>query len=216
MESIQIVDPSQVQILDGDIEIKNTPPKQDIIIDPIVIKDIPSEVEIPQHDNPITTLRELCTNSPQNLSILAKLEAVFNPEHVTECSSDLFNDDYETIVKIDDLKKALSELLIRFDTNPQNYTKKDYSYLMGLIYKALLHLYEINPLSVIINDWSDTPREDRVPSEKLVAEKIGEEVEKISGDIFATNTRLDAEIDNRVAGDQKVMNDLLPLIYAGL
>ena len=101
---------------------------------------------------------------------------------------------------------------------------------MGVIYKALLHLYEINPLSVIINDWSDTPREDRVPSEKLVEEKIGEEVEKISGDVFATNERLDKEIQDRKDGDnalvediqaeatarQQAIDDLLPLIYAGL
>ena len=187
-----------------------------IELDVSKIRQVPSDTEIPVHDNYGHTERALCTEFPQNKEILTKLEAVFNPEHVTECTSDLFKGDYETIVKIDDLKKALSELLIRFDTNPQNYTKKDYSYLMGLIYKALLHLYEINPLSVIINDWSDTPREDRVPSEKLVVEKIGEEVEKISGDIFATNTRLDAEINNRVAGDQKVIDDLLPLIYAGL
>lgn len=191
---------------------------------------IPSDEEISVHDNPIQTQRPLCTEFPENMEVLNKLEAVFNPLNVTKCSDDLFKDDYETIVKIEDLKKALSELLIRFDTAPGNYTKKDYSYLMGVIYKALLHLYEINPLSVIINDWSDTPREDRVPSEKLVAEKIGEEVEKISGDVFATNERLDKEIQDRKDGDnalvediqaeatarQQAIDDLLPLIYAGL
>lgn len=187
-----------------------------IELDVSKIRQVPSDTEIPVHDNYGHTERALCTEFPQNKEILTKLEAVFNPEHVTECTSDLFKGDYETIVKIDDLKKALSELLIRFDTNPQNYTKKDYSYLMGVIYKALLYLYEINPLSVIINDWSDTPRDDRVPSEKLVAEKIGEEVEKISGDIFATNTRLNQEIENRESEISRVdesissINNLIP------
>lgn len=201
---------------------------EELDVSKIVI--IPSDEEISVHDNPIQTQRPLCTEFPENMEVLNKLEAVFNPLNVTKCSDDLFKDDYETIVKIEDLKKALSELLIRFDTAPGNYTKKDYSYLMGVIYKALLHLYEINPLSVIINDWSDTPREDRVPSEKLVAEKIGEEVEKISGDVFATNERLDKEIQDRKDGDnalvediqaeatarQQAIDDLLPLIYAGL
>lgn len=160
---------------------------------------VPSDTEIPVHDHYGPTERALCTEFPENKEILQKLEAVFNPLNITECSDDLFKDDYETIVKIEDLKKALSELLIRFDTAPGNYTKKDYSYLMGVIYKALLHLYEINPLSVIINDWSDVPREDRVPSEKLVVEKIGEEVEKISNDAY-----------------QDLYDDLFPLIAAGL
>lgn len=187
-----------------------------IELDVSKIRQVPSDTEIPVHDNYGHTERALCTEFPQNKEILTKLEAVFNPEHVTECTSDLFKNDYETIVKIDDLKKVLSELLIRFDTNPQNYTKKDYSYLMGVIYKALLHLYEINPLSVIINDWSDTPREDRVPSEKLVAEKIEEEVEKINGDIFDTNTKLNQEIENRESEISRIdesisdINDLIP------
>ena len=168
---------------------------EELDVSKIVI--IPSDEEISVHDNPIQTQRPLCTEFPENMEVLNKLEAVFNPLNVTKCSDDLFKDDYETIVKIEDLKKALSELLIRFDTAPGNYTKKDYSYLMGVIYKALLHLYEINPLSVIINDWSDTPREDKVPSEKLVKETIDLGNSNLLEQIQQVILSLENEISNR-------------------
>jgi len=57
----------------------------------------------------------------------------------------LFKGDYKTIKNIEDLKKALSELLVRFDTSPENYTKADYSYLMKILYKSLLYLYDVDP-----------------------------------------------------------------------
>lgn len=208
---------------------------QELDISKIVV--IPSEDEIPVHDNPVQTKRPMCAEFPQNTIVLDKLEAVFNPLNVTECAPDLFSGDYETINKIDDLKKALSELLVRFDTAPGNYTKSDYSYLMGLLYKSLLHLYETNTASAIINEWSEEPREDLVPSEKLILDKLDEIVTDIDESIDATNVALNTEINNRQNADttlqgnidtvsgqvtqevtdrQNAINDLLPLIYAGL
>lgn len=215
---------NDVIVLNNIIEIPNETqeekPKQkdDIqVLDLSNIVTIPSDTEVPVSDKTYwNTQRPLCTEFPRNKEIIRQLEAVLKPAENLECASDLFGDTYDTIVNIDELKKTLSELLIRFDTNPKNYTKEDYQYLMGILYKTLLYIYRSNTESVVINEWNENPREDRVPSEKLISEKIGEEVEKVSGDIFATNTRLDAEINNRIAGDRKVINDLLPLIYAGL
>lgn len=108
------------------------------------IKTIPSDTEIPVHNNCVQTQRSLCANSPQNTIILDKLEALFNPLNVQECESDLFENGYETFESIEQLKGALSELLIRFDTCPGNYTKEDYNYLMMILYKSLLYFYDKN------------------------------------------------------------------------
>ena len=138
---------------------------------------IPSDTEIPVHNNPIQTKRALCANFPENSVILdnteaivniitdisddlekneqqclanipqyvEELQAVFNPLDVKECSSDIFKDkEYKLIDNIEDLKKYLSELLIRFDTSPCDYTKQDYLYLLGILYKSLLYLYDKN------------------------------------------------------------------------
>ena len=144
-------------------------------IDVSKIIPIPSDTEIPVHDNPIHTKRPLCANFPENSIILDKteaikvitdisedlerkeekecikeiptyidkLQAVFDPLNVEECKSDLFESrEIKPIETIEDLKKFLSELLIRFDTSPSNYQKSDYMFLITLLYKSLIHLYE--------------------------------------------------------------------------
>jgi hypothetical protein len=42
-----------------------------------------------------------------------------------------------------ELKKALSERIIRFDTKPDFYTKKDYQLLIGIISKCFGYLYSL-------------------------------------------------------------------------
>lgn len=193
------------------------------------IKIIPSDTEIPVHDNQYQTKRPLCTNFPENATVLDRIEAikvitdisedleqqdnhiehipqyieelqaVFDPLNVEECASDLFKtEEYTLIESVEELKKYLSELLIRFDTNPNNYTKEDYLYLLGILYKSLIHLYDLSVGSSIVTEWGDTLRDNKVPSEKLVKETI--------------NT----ESQNRQQEIQDLYDDLFPLIAAAL
>lgn len=141
---------------------------------------IPSDTEIPVHNNPIQTDRPLCTNFPENATILDRIEAitvitdiaddleeseetyinnipqyiqelqaVFNPLDVEECNSDLFEGHKYTVIdNIKDLQKLLSELLMRFDADPKFYTKEDYAFLMAVLYKSLLYIYNKEALSI--------------------------------------------------------------------
>ena len=154
---------------------------------------VPSDTEIPVHNNPIQTKRALCSNFPENSVILDNLEkivqvvtdiqddieegkecvnnvpqhinelqAVFDPLNVEECTQDLFIDgNYQVIDNIEDLRKYLSEILIRFDTNPHNYTKQDYQYLLYMLSGVLLYLYNeirvLNP-KITINDTIEIPK----------------------------------------------------------
>ena len=59
-----------------------------------------------------------------------------------ECKNSFFEGDYDVIDNIDDLKKILSEVLIRFDTSPNYYTKSDYAALISVLYQSLLYLYQ--------------------------------------------------------------------------
>lgn len=123
------------------------------------IQKVSFDTEIPVHNNHINTQRPLCTEFPQNKDIINKLEAIFNSEKITECSHDLFTGDYNTISNIEDLKKALSEILIRFDTNPEHYTKSDYATLMKLLYSTLLYLYK-QFITISVNEKEIQPTED--------------------------------------------------------
>lgn len=154
-------------------------------IDETKIIVIPSDTEIPVHNNHVQTKRPLCAEFPQNSIILDKteaikvitdisedlatkpeetcinnipvyleeLQAVFDPLKTEECSSDLFeNGNYTVIDSIKDLQKILSELLVRFDTNPKYYLKEDYLYLLTVLYKSLIFLYQRDSKDIILGD----------------------------------------------------------------
>ena len=178
------------------------------IIDVSKIKIIPSDTEIPVHNNSIQTQRPLCTNFPENEIILDKLEAVFNPENIVECSDNMFNDNYDTIKDIETLKRILSELIVRFDTNPKNYTKEDYSYLMGLLYKTLLYIYGNNPFSVITTKWLNPHSNEKVPSEKLVKETIDSEAYTRNSQINRIEQLVQLETRNRQSADSDLQDNI--------
>lgn len=118
------------------------------IVDISQIKKIPSQTEVPvTRGHP--TQRSLCADNPQNRDILKKMEAlkgmweIIGDDKFQNCVESLFPKDYPGIEKLKDLKKELTELVIRFDTNPQNYTKQDFDHLMKVICKALIHIYAL-------------------------------------------------------------------------
>lgn len=138
-----------------------------IELTPISIENItvvPSDIEIPVYNHPIQTNRSLCANFPNNQDIVRRIEhdvnisnqtcinnipyyiqelqAVYSSSTPEECSSDIFEGQtYQVIDNLEDLKKLLSELLIRFDTDPKFYTREDYSFLMAVLYRSLLYIY---------------------------------------------------------------------------
>lgn len=118
-------------------------------VDIICSSEVPSDIEIPVRSPNGPTRRALCAEFPENKTILPKLEALFNSPDVPECSFDLFkDDDYSVIDNIEDLKKIMSQVLIRFDTDPKHYTKSDYKYLLALLYKSLIYIYEHNKIQI--------------------------------------------------------------------
>ena len=122
----------------------------------------------------------------------------------------------DPIEDLNTLKGKLIKLGIRFDTDPKLYSKRDYWLLMCILYRALTHLYESNPGDVIVTDWLEEHSDTYVPSEKLVKETLDQIVSDVDGSIFATNTRLNQEIEDRESEISRVdesisnINDLIP------
>lgn len=105
-----------------------------------------------------TTVRGTYTNLPQNSNLASRLQLVLD-----EVNSNFQGDvDYDSLPHInsyEDLAKQLSQLIIRFDTKPDYYTKKDYQLLIGVLTGALTYLYnnsgsesDIAELLEIINE----------------------------------------------------------------
>ena len=104
------------------------------------------QIEIPVHNNPITTSRPLDVNSPENSNISLPKE----------------------IQELEKLKKKLLEVKIRFDTNPHFYQKEDYKKLIDLLGSGLIHSYEESLKNRIITSWEEGVANDTVPSSQLV------------------------------------------------
>lgn len=156
---------------------------------------------------------QINTNIPQSEKIVKSLE----PKSV---NSDLNTvnilNSCDSIPDLDKLKEKLIKLGIRFNTDPKLYQKRDYWLLICILYQALTHLYESNPGDVIVTDWLEEPSDTYVPSEKLVKETLDQIVSDVDGSIFATNTKLNQEIENRESEISRVdesisdINDLIP------
>ena len=96
---------------------------------------VPSDVERPASEGVITR-RTLDTNSVQNQKALNFLQAIVDKDYATDLE---FGDLPE--IGREDIVALLSQLIIRFDTKPDYYTKKDYQLLIGVLTGALTYLY---------------------------------------------------------------------------
>ena len=105
----------------------NVPSKTPDILEDGKIIDVSNIITV-RHDPEIwpnkgaMTLRNLCPNSPENKDLLNKLQAIVDANHLV-CDESLFEGEFEVITSIEEVKKLLTEVIIRFDTNPDYYSK---------------------------------------------------------------------------------------------
>lgn len=103
--------------------------------DDLMLIGVPSNIERSAADGPITR-RSLDTNAPYNRSLGEKLQALVDKDY----SVGNILDTLPVIDSVEKLKQVLSEVIIRFDTRPDFYTKKDYQMLISLLGGAILFL----------------------------------------------------------------------------
>lgn len=85
----------------------------------------------------ISRRRNLDTTTAQNSALPDRLQAIVDEAHQ---SSSIFSK-YPQIGDKEQLEKLLAQLIIRFDTRPDYYTKKDYQLLISILCGTLQHLY---------------------------------------------------------------------------
>ena len=87
------------------------------------------------------TVRGTDANAPYNSNLLNRLQAVADSGY----DGNLFDDgvDFGSCTA-DDLQKLLTQVVIRFDNDPNYYTKRDYQYLIWYLCKSLITLSDSN------------------------------------------------------------------------
>lgn len=148
-----------------------------------------TNIERPIYNNFSSTNRSLCGDSIENMKVLSKLEGikiiqdikdqldqnsldadfvkknfkVLNHLKTTclqQCDSTLLDKGDPSIKDPDELRRLMSEVLIRFDTSPSNYMQDDYFALL----KVVLSLFNFiaDPISLTTN----TPDQLSIKKEK--------------------------------------------------
>ena len=111
----------------------------------------PGQTETPIK-NSIPTYRNLSTDAINNCDLGEKIQIAISEQ------GGCFNiEDLPEIATIEELLNHLCEVLIRFDTDPNNYLKDDYTVLLKTICNSLIHLY-LHENEVDYNNASNKPR----------------------------------------------------------
>lgn len=108
------------------------------------IQVIPSQTELISETGSVIR-RGTYTNLPYNKNILTKVHAIVDKEFAGDLN--MFDDSELILPSIEDLQKLLSQVVIRFDNDPNYYTKKDYYYLIWYLCQSLVYLSNSGQLS---------------------------------------------------------------------
>jgi hypothetical protein len=84
-----------------------------------------------------TTVRGTDANAQYNSNILTRLQAIAD----SAIDSNMFNEGVDFgIYDLENLQRLLTQVVIRFDNDPNYYTKRDYQYLIWYLCKSLKYL----------------------------------------------------------------------------
>ena len=125
---------------------------------------VPANIERSAPDG-FVTYRSLDTNTSQNKNLPNTLEAIVDEAY----STDNVFDEFVKIENSEKLKELMSELIIRFDTKPDYYTKKDYQFLIAVLTGGLSYLYtNQDALDPIRDDLENLTAEFKIFYETVV------------------------------------------------
>lgn len=91
-----------------------------------------------------------------------------------------------------DLQHALSHVYMRFDTDPRSYSKKDYYYLLWVISRGLVHLYE---------NEANPGQQGDVQEQLAVLQKLATELGEKYNQMVPVVTQLEKDVESLKAAD---------------
>lgn len=113
------------------------------------IQVIPSQIDRPSSTGN-GTVRGTYTNLPYNKNLLSRLHAIMDKEFTGDLN--MFDDENLAVPNREYLEQLLSQVVIRFDNDPNYYTKRDYYYLIWYLCQNLVYLHENSNLSELEDD----------------------------------------------------------------
>ena len=170
-----------------------------------------SDTDIPVYDNAIPTNLSLNTNSPSNDDVLPTYETITLSPLIPGTGS-IFPTDVNLLPKItnlNDLLAHLSEVQIRFNSNPDYYMQDDFALLIKTITESLINIYVNTPVTVdefqSLEDLVDT-KVDKINNKSLSTNDYSDE-DKLKLDGIENGANVNVQSDWLAStGDSKILN----------
>lgn len=128
------------------------------------------------------TVRGTDANAPYNSNLLNRLQVIVS----SSADNNMFNEDVDFgDFSLENLQELLTQVAIRFDNDPNYYTKRDYQYLIWYLCKSLKYL-----------ENNDVTKEDF------------NKIQKSAEELLARIEALEIETDELKAQDLKILEDI--------
>lgn len=167
-------------------------------------KAIPSEI-VTSASTGTTLVRGTSANLPYNQNLLKRLQAI-----VTDSSYDgnFFDDDVLQAPSLEDLQKLLTQVIIRFDNDPNYYTKRDYYHLIWYLCQSLLYLAERGASEQDLSDiyTKITQLTSRIDDVDLQLEGLQENMTLLSDNIYIELPAQFQDIYNKITELEQLLS----------
>lgn len=128
------------------------------------------------------TVRGTDANAPYNSNLLNRLQAIVS----SSADNNMFNEEVDFgDFSLENLQELLTQVAIRFDNDPNYYTKRDYQYLIWYLCKSLKYL-----------ENNDVTKEDF------------NNIQKSAEELLARIEALEIETDELKDWDRKILEDI--------
>ena len=128
------------------------------------------------------TVRGTDANAPYNSNLLNRLQAIVT----SSADNNMFNEEVDFgDFSLENLQELLTQVAIRFDNDPNYYTKRDYQYLIWYLCKSLKYL-----------ENNDVTKEDF------------NNIQKSAEELLARIESLEIETDDLKDWDRKILEDI--------
>lgn len=150
------------------------------------------------------TVRGTDANAPYNSNLLNRLQAIVT----SSADNNMFNEEVDFgDFSLENLQQLLTQVAIRFDNDPNYYTKRDYQYLIWYLCKSLKYL-----------ENTDVTKEEFLEVVKKLKEAIdnlqnqidnaNEEISILNTAVSDLNTRQDAIEENLQSSVSKLKEEI--------
>lgn len=185
------------------------------------IQIIPSQIDRPASQEGVT-LTGTYSNLPYNKNAIKRLQAIVGDNF--EGDLNIFDNEENilTALPLEKLQQLLTQVLIRFDNDPDYYTKQDYYYLLRYLCDILLQIDSLKKSNLGFNDQLSTILNEITELQNLLDIKQDKEDQSLSttsktivGSINELKSSIDSTVDkiNFVEGSVSKNTEQITLVW---